>query len=272
MEEKEAKKKRWFRKKPVLIKVGLAVLAVLVIGAGYQGYLYASTPEHLRKPQFEHSHIRTQILVDGKPVDFAQKEFQVAYDASSCSAELTGQPVDFHDNDNQMAHIHWRNISGGEFLKYYGWNITGGEDDSLGRRYDQGVLKPHKIATAGKLLPTLPEKVSFYVYTGDENNYQQRDWNEFLSQDFETFFGKKSQLNAEKAASSSILDLFISKAYAHGTETHPGEETMDKDQLERINNLLGNVVIFAQSQQPTDEQVKDRFNNLSPLHSSVCGG
>lgn len=272
MEEKEVKKKRWFHKKPLLIKVGLALLTVLVIGASYQGYLYASTPVHLRAPQFEHSHLRTQILVDGEPVDFAQKEFQTAYDASSCSAELTGQPVDFHDKDNQMAHIHWRNISGGEFLKFYGWNMTGGEDGSLGRRYDQGVLKPYKIATAGNLLPPLPDNVNFYVYTGDENSHQQRDWNEFLSQDFETFFGKKSQLNTEKSALSRILDLFNAKAYAHGNETHTEEETMDKDQLERINNLLGNVVIFAQSQQPTDEQVKDRFNNLPPLHSSVCGG
>jgi hypothetical protein len=32
------------------------------------------------------------------------------------------------------------------------------------------------------------------------------------------------------------------------------------------------VVIFAQNDEPTDEQIRERFNNLVPLHDSTCGG
>jgi len=252
------------------------VAAILLVAGGFYGYLYASTPSHLRNPEFEHYHLRTQIVVDGESVDFSHNEFQEEYDANSCSAEITGQPIDFHDDQDQMAHVHWSGITGGEFLKFYGWNLIGGEDDSLGRRYDQGMMRMHHIDTAGNLLPVIPDDANFYVYIGDADSYEQKDWDTFLSEDLEDFMGKKSYLNTDDETSFNPLDLFTQKAYAHGGEvdehSEPIEGEEDEARLERINNLIGNVVIFVQNEEPTDEQIKDRFNNLTPLHDSVCGG
>jgi hypothetical protein len=50
-----------------------------------------------------------------------------------------------------------------------------------------------------------------------------------------------------------------------------GNET-EQQRLTRINNLIGNVVIFAQDTKPNDQQVKARFNQLVPLSDSTCGG
>ena len=252
------------------------VAAILLVAGGFYGYLYASTPSHLRNPEFEHYHLRTQIVVDGESVDFSHNEFQEEYDANSCSAEITGQPIDFHDDQDQMAHVHWSGITGGEFLKFYGWNLIGGEDDSLGRRYDQGMMRMHHIDTAGNLLPVIPDDANFYVYIGDADSYEQKDWDTFLSEDLEDFMGKKSYLNTDDETSFNPLDLFTQKAYAHGGEVDehakPVEGENDEERLERINNLIGNVVIFVQDEEPSDEQIKDRFNNLTPLRDSVCGG
>lgn len=262
-------KKTWF------IKGGLVALAVLLLSGSYFGYLYASTPAHLRNPEFEHYHLRTQIVVDGEPVDFSHHDFQEDYDKTSCSAELTGQPIDFHDEMDQMAHVHWSGITGGEFLKFYGWNLIGGEDDSLGRRYDQGMMSMHHVRTAGGLLPDIPEGANFYVYIGDENSYEQKDWNDFLDMDLEDFLGKKSYLNTEGETSFNPLDWFAQKAYAHGMEDDGHDESElenDEARLERINNLIGNVVIFVQGTEPTAQQVQERFANLVPLSDSVCGG
>lgn len=262
-------------KKSWLIKGGVVAFSALLLGGGYYGYLYASTPEHLRNPAFEHYHFRTQIIVNGEPIDFSQKEFQEEYDKTSCSADIGGQPVDFHDGMDQMAHIHWRGVTGGEFLKYYGWNFIGGADNQLGRRYDQGMMKMQRIDTAGKLLPTPPDNPKFYVYVGDEDGYEQKDWNDFLHMNIEDFFGKKSLLNTSNTT-INIFDLFTQKVFAHGMvddghqETNEGEN--EKDRLERINNLVGNVVLFVQENEPTAEQIKDRFANLVPLQDSVCGG
>ena len=266
----KADKKSWF------IKGGIVALALLIFSGGYYGYLYASTPSHLRNPEFEHYHLRTQIVVDGEPIDFSHREFQEEYDKNSCSAELTGQPIDFHDDMDQMAHVHWRGITGGEFLKFYGWNLIGGEEDSLGRRYDQGMMRMHRIDTAGDLLPEVPENANYYVFIGDENGYEQKNWDEFLEMDLEDFLDKKSYLNTDDETSFNPLDWITQKAYAHGDEDdghiEVSELENEEEKLERINNLIGNIVIFAQETEPSEEQIQDRFANLVPLSDSVCGG
>jgi hypothetical protein len=263
-------KKSWF------IKGGVVALALMLFSVGYYGYIYASTPSHLRNPEFEHYHLRTQIIVDGNPVDFSYDEFQEDYDKNSCSAELTGQPIDYHDEMDQMAHVHWRGITGGEFLKFYGWNLIGGEDNTLGRRYDQGLMRMYHVRTAGDLLPEVSDSANYYIYIGDENSYEQKNWDDFLKTDLEDFLGKKSYLNTDNETSFNPLDWFTQKAYAHGDEddghSEASEFESEEEKLERINNLIGNVVIFVQETEPSDEQIQQRFDNLVPLSDSVCGG
>ena len=59
--------------------------------------------------------------------------------------------------------------------------------------------------------------------------------------------------------------------FAHGEvmDEHPSSKS--EEELTRINNVIGNVVIFAQEKEPTKEQIKARFDNLVPLHDSTCG-
>lgn len=258
--------------KKVVAYVFVAVAAAMVLVGGVYGYLYASTPEHIRKPTYQHYHFRTQILVDGKAVDFSKDEFQVETGTTTtCSAAVGGVPIDFHDKMDQLAHVHWNGMTGGEFLKYFGWNFIGGSDELLGRRYDAGVM-PQSVKIYGKLLPSLPDKTNFFVYVGDKNSYQQKSWNDFLNQNLETFFGKKSNIgHSEEVSSNTVLDWLFPKAYAHGEvmDEHPSSKS--EEELTRINNVIGNVVIFAQDKEPTKEQVKARFDNLVPLHDSTCG-
>ena len=262
--------------KKLIVYIVAALAGILILAGGYWGFLFASTPAHLRYPQFEHYHFRTQILVSGKAVDFSEDKFQQAYDASSCSVEVSGTPIDFHDNADQMTHIHWDGITGGEFLKYYGWNFIGGADDSMGWRYDQGIMtnltmKMPNIPTFGKHLPAIPDGVNFYVYTGDEKGYQKKNWNDFLNQNLEDFFGKQS--NIKQNEQSFRWDSWLFKnALAHGGVDDGHDQELSEADLTRINNLIGNVVIFVQDSEPSDKQIKERFGNLAPLHESTCGG
>jgi hypothetical protein len=262
------------RRKPLLV-IGAVVAAGLVLAAGTYGYLYISTPAHIRHPQFEHYHFRTQLIVDGQPVDFSSGEFQQEYDASNCSIEVGGHPIDFHDRNKQMAHVHWDGMRGGEFLKYFGWNMIGGSDNSLGQRYDSGMMRMHRVGIYGGSLPDIPRGANFYIYTGDENGYEQKSWDDFLNQDLEDFFGKQSSVNSSGQTSFSPGSWLLPKVSAHGgvMDEHEREETgKNQEELARINNLIGNVVIFVQANEPSDEQIKARFANLVPLDDSVCGG
>lgn len=258
--------------KKVAAYVFVTVAAVMVLVGGVYGYLYASILEHIRKPTFQHYHFRSQILVDGKAVDFSKDEFQEETGtATTCNAAVGGVPMDFHDKMDQLAHVHWNGMTGGEFLKYFGWNFIGGSDELLGRRYDAGVM-PQSVKIYGKLLPSLPDKANFFVYVGDKNSYQQKSWNDFLNQNLETFFGKKSNIgHSDEVSSNTVLDWLFPKAYAHGEVMDEHPSIKSEEELTRINNVIGNVVIFTQEEEPTKEQVKARFDNLVPLHDSTCG-
>ncbi|MBC7564794.1 hypothetical protein H7100_00980 [Candidatus Saccharibacteria bacterium] len=267
----EMNKKRYsFLNKRVGIYALIIAALIVVVAGGWYGYLYASTPEHIRKPTFQHYHFRTQILVDGQSVDFSKDEFQKETPLA-CSAAVGSTPIDFHDKMNQLTHVHWNGMTGGEFLKYFGWNYIGGNDDLMGRRYDAGFM-PSPVKIFDKLLPSVSKTDTFYVYAGDKDNYQKKSWDEFLNQDLETFFGKKSNVgHSDEVSSSSVLDWLLPKAYAHGAVMDEHTSNKSEEELTRINNLIGNVVIFAQEKEPTKEQIKSRFDNLVPLNESTCG-
>lgn len=261
--------------KKFLFYGAIFVLALIALAGGYVGYSYASTPEHIRKPAYEHYHFRTQLVVNGKAVDFAADKFQQHYDASSCSAEVGSHPIDFHDKVDQMTHVHWKGMTGGEFLKYFGWNYIGGDDGILGRRFDQGFKSMPSVKIFGRLLPEVSKDTKFYVYVGDQDSYQPKKWQDFLRQDLETFFGKKSNIGGGQTSWLNIGDWLFKKALAHGgvQDNHSESEGAKSDEeLKRINNLIGNVVIFAQKEEPTKSQVQERFNKLVPLKDSSCGG
>lgn len=259
-------------KKQWLLGGSLCAIAVLVLG-GIYGFLYLSSPEHIRYPKVEHYHFRTQIVVAGQSVDFSTDQYQQDYDKGSCSAELSKTPIDFHDNLDQMTHIHWDGMTGGEFLKYFGWNFIGGLDDTLGRRYDDGLMNIQSVKRHGDLLPAIPDGSNYYLYIGGQDSYEQKSWEDFLDQDLEDFFGQKSNLSQDQQA-SLFERIFNSKAYAHGSVDDGHEQDTDKteEELQRINNLVGNLVIFVSEDQPTKEQIEERFDNLVPLQDSTCGG
>jgi len=230
-----------------------------------------TTPADIRKPAFQHYHFRMQILVNGTSVDFASKEFQTPAGHDVCTAALTKQPIHFHDDKDQMVHIHWDGITGGQVLKYYGWNYIGGQHGSLGMRFDQ-LPKLVNVPIHGNSLPQIPDGDKFYVYVGDENGYKQKSFDDFTHQDLEKFFGKKSNLPENET--SSLLDRLFPKAYAHGGHEHVEGDSVDANQeeLKKINNLVGNVVIFVQKDKPNSDLIKDTFEHLAPLSLSTCAG
>ena len=268
------------------LKISVSVTALLVgIIAAYAGYAYAASPAVIRQPTFEHYHFRMQIVVNGTLEDFGAEKYQTTYTKDLCTADLAKQPIHFHDNKNQFGHIHWKGMTGGMVMKYYGWNYIGGLDQALGYKLDD-LAKIEKVTTHGINLPGQPQSTDFYIYSGDANAYSQRNFNDWKNKDLEDFFGTKSNVPAAEVSRSqqkNIFDSLFPNAYAHGTPndadgndgtgSNPTSQSETQaEKLTRINNLIGNVVIFVQSSAPTEQQIKDRFNDLQPLTESTCGG
>src|SRR5882757_6514279 len=79
---------------PKPLRVLIAVVgSVVVISGLFVLYAYVTTPAIIRNPAFQHLHFRMQIAVDGKSVNFAEKEFQTPAGHDVCNADLTKQPI-----------------------------------------------------------------------------------------------------------------------------------------------------------------------------------
>jgi hypothetical protein len=274
-----ANKARHMTKRTKLIIA--TVVSVLLAAVGYVGYAYAVSPASIRNPQMDHYHFRMQILVDGKAENFGEKKYQTGYAKDQCNAALPVQPIHFHDNKDQFVHIHWKGVTGGMVLKYYGWNYIGGLDNALGYKLND-LTDIQKVTTHGDYLPKLPKGMPIYVYMGDQSGYEKRSLSDFTSQDLEEFFRKKSNMPSDPEYDNLtwLNDILFPTAAAHGTEDHSTDthstatETAEteEEKLTRINNLIGDVVLFAQKNEPSDAQIKERFNKLEPLSDSTCGG
>ena len=240
------------------------------------GYVYAASPATIRNPKFEHYHFRMQILVNGKAENFADDKYQQDYVKDQCNANLPEQPIHFHDSKDQFTHIHWEGMTGGMVMKYYGWNYIGGINKALGYKLDN-LKDIQKVNTHGNFLPAVPDGAQFYIYTGDQSGYKQKSFEDWKNKDLEDFFEKTSNSPAhETNKQSGLMRRLFPQALAHGTEKHSNSQSSggetEEQKLTRINNLIGNVVIFVQKDKPTDQQIKQRFNDLEPLSESSCGG
>ncbi len=271
--DEQVVKKSKFKSKKFIIITSIILAMLLIIPSLYAVYVYAATPQVVRSPAFEHYHFRMQVVVDGQTENFGAEPYQEPYSKDLCTADLTESPIHFHDNMDQFVHIHWANMTGGLVMKHYGWNFIGGPDDILGYKTDE-FPTVKKIDIQGKLLPSAPTGSNYYVYVGDEKGYQEKSFDDWLNQTHEEFFGVQSNVPKLDGTESSFIErLLLPSVSAHGgvDDGHPDEET-EEQKLTRINNLLGNVVIFVQKDAPTEEQIKERFNNLVPLSESTCGG
>jgi hypothetical protein len=244
------------------VAVAIVLAAALGLGAWYS-YIYAASPQPVRQPVSTHYHFRLQAVVGGQPVNFADSAYQTPKGADTCTAALTKEPIHFHDGLNQFVHIHWKGMTGGLLLKNYGWNHIGGVPDMLWYTFKNA--KPSAIPIHGNVLPTPPPSSTYYIYTGTATHYQQRNWDEFLKQDLESFFKQSPQ--------TSWLDHLVPAVQAHAGHSHTEDPAQGDDPaLVKLNNLVGNIVIFAQATKPSDEQIRSRFNNLIDLPKSSCSG
>lgn len=241
------------------------ILAAISVGGFWLVYAYATTPEAIRHPASDHYHFRMQIVNNGTPINFADPTYQTPFDQDVCTAALTKEPAHFHDGLDQFVHVHWQHLNGGTLLKNYGWDFIAGTSRTLGYRFDK-FPSLVRVPVHGKDLPEPPVGANYYVYVSSVNeptNYWQQSWDDFLSLDLKDFFSIKPGFPPRE----SWLQRLTPSASAHNESSNRSEQ-----ELAELNDVLGNVVVFAQQDPPTDEQIKARFADLVPLPESSCGG
>jgi putative lipase involved disintegration of autophagic bodies len=260
--------------KKILILICLIVLILTICGL----VVFVSTPNSIKYPQYDHAHFRLDYIYHGKAENFSSDKYQLGYSKDSCTADLAKEPFHFHDNKNNFVHLHWQSMTGGQVLKYYGFNKIDLIDQYLGIRLDLiPQLKINFTPIHANVLPKPTEKDKIYVYSGKPESYTKRELNDFLFQDLEKFFNTKSSIK-ETLDKEKQINYFTIQAQAHSDEVEKTIVQSDanppktEEELKEINNLLGDVIIFVQESEPKPGEIKERLSKLEPLSLSTCGG
>ncbi len=222
---------------------------------------------HLNNPTLAHYHLRLQVFENEKKVDFSKPNYQQEYSKDNCNAKLPNEPLHFHDGNGQLLHVHWQGITGGEVLKYYGYNAIGGLPNTLGFRFDS-FPQTTTIPTKGINDTSVSSSTgNIHVYIGRQDGYYKASSIDFLFKDLEIFLKKsKKRIQDEQSKTSSFISIPI--AAQDTTLNAPLNET----ELNEINELIGNVVVYIQTNEPKPDDIQEAFNNLTPLTASICGG
>ncbi len=287
------------------IFIAIIILPILVLGS-----IFLWTPANVRFPKFDHSHFRMQYIFQGQPEDFGSPRYQVEYSKDSCTGEIPNAPLHFHDQRDHFVHNHWQKVTGAQVLKYYGLNKIDIIDQYMGIRFDDLLqYKWTPVPIHSNSLPKPKDGDKFFIYTGKKGDFKKRDFQQFLSQDLEQFFGVDSSIRKtlEEDQKSKKINFLELNAIAHNGVEHSNQTEAQKHELEvkeeaklkaevearnnqsqlpktatpvvntdeelkDINNLLGDVIIFVQKEEPTEAQINSRFDAMVPLSPSTCGG
>jgi hypothetical protein len=256
----------------------------LCLIAGYSLLYFVFSSPTYAYPKTDHYHFRFQLVQGGKAFDFSQAEFQKEQPAGACKGGLLDEPFHFHDVEDQLVHVHWMDVTGKQFMEYYGYNQPPAEKNTIvGYRLDTLWKFPPSITSVvseSNALSSISTNSTKWIYTGDETGFTNRKWADFYNQDINVFFGKKSQYRIDQESKkTSWLETTV---LAHGGVIDNDEVTsqagtgptksFSKQELETINDLVGNIVIFVQDKEPSPEEITAKFKNLIPLKDSVCGG
>jgi hypothetical protein len=297
------------------------ILVILLLLVSYSTLRWGLSKDNIAYPAKDHAHFRIKYIFQGLEEDFGSPRYQTDYTKDICSGTLTTSPLHFHDNKTDYQHTHWTKMTGGQMLKFYGLNLIGGMDQYMGFKLDE-LPKVTPVPIHSNSLPKPRVNDKFFVYSGVEKDGKwevtKKDWNNFVNQDLENFFGVESQVRKDEekygTKKSNLNFLGAIEAKAHSGEEHATLDEAKKhemevkerqlaeaknnavntnsnsninanstqssmqsvepngEELKSINNLLGDVVIFVQQDEPTKDQVEARFKNMIKLDKSACGG
>jgi hypothetical protein len=236
---------------------------LLILGLTYSTIRFGLSKENVSFPKKDHSHFRIKYIFNGQEENFGSPRYQTDYTKDVCGGTLTEAPLHFHDNKNDYQHMHWARMTGGQMLKFYGFNYIGGLNGHMGFVLDKfPQITPVPVHSNSLPQPRVNDK--FWVYSGVEKldnsgnwDFKERKFEEFINQDFETFFGKESQERKDiERYGVSYFDIFNSiQAHAHNGVKHQTlseeqkhlVEAGEKVNTEKLNNQAINLSINSLS-------------------------
>jgi hypothetical protein len=271
-----------FPKWLVVVGLSLSVMAILAISGSFA--FYGITPAYIRNPESVNYSFRMQYLVEGEEKGWF--ESLDTTDQDPCLSGLAELPIFIDDSNRQLVQVYWRGITGGDVLKYYGLNLSEGMDSLMGYQFLEGQVLPKRINIQGQFLPPLETNQQLYIYTVNQEGYQKVKNAEFLDQDLQIFFEKYgyqdrnapslgNEIGSISTANLVEIDIDDGGVSDVSLVSQDSQNILINDDVEGDNEdsrLLGDVIIFVQSKEPTETDLEDRLDKFIDLENSTCKG
>ena len=249
--------------KRVLFYICIVCITVL-LGVIFLSYTVISRP-HLIKPVATFFKLKMRIHYQKTPLELTQNDI-TDQSNSNCNLVVTEKPFYLDKDKKNVVQVRWEGMTGGELLKYYGFNYLSGLNDLIGVQYRGPFdIKPIRPLSISK--PTASDIL--YVYTGSGKDFKLLNSQNFLYQDLENTL-KKSRLRTKREKESSKLTLYtisVSGEESLGLALKP---QLTDGQLNDINNILGSLEIFIQQDAPSNTDIINSFNSMERLSSESC--
>lgn len=192
----------------------LATIVVIVV-------LFLSVSDNnITFPKTTHTHAMIKFYNNGSIYKTNLFNAMSPSDQTLCSGLITSEPIHFHDNVEDIIHLHWDNITGGQVLKYLGANYIGGFNNLMGIRLDR--LNKYKITpiyTKDKALKPYPESlVKIYIKKVSSTNYEKVSLSDFIKLELSSLDPSYKPTAINNNILSNPKNYLWSKARAHNDE------------------------------------------------------
>jgi hypothetical protein len=246
------------------ILYSLWVLVVVGI-VGSLAFNYTS-PKHITYPKNELLLARIDIYVDGESVNL--NSTQTDFTQNACDAkDLKSHPISFYSGYKNLAFINWGNTTGRTVLKNYGFQNQGPFRGFLGVRLDKfPQINPVPIESDIIKEPNIPYNI--YVYTGNSTAFIKRNSDDFLAHNLKDFLFNNLQSNSTFNLNTFAQDSSSSKPIILNNSL--SEEIIVEDELKIDSKFGGNMLVFVQNSQPTNELVSAKFLDFSDSIQNPC--
>jgi hypothetical protein len=257
------------------------VLVVTIVG--FLGFSFAS-PMSVSFPKKETSQIRLLLSIDGNQTNFSTPQFQKPI-SQLCNQDISPYPIGAYNQSSQVLNLHWKDMTGSNILRYYGFNNKGPFKGYMGVNLTN-FPNYEAVPILGELLPAPKEDYNYFVYTGNQYSYTQRKRSEFLNKSITDLLDSSNSsknsiisINTNAQVSKEKNENIDKEIIINQTPPIPvsSEESSQPSSIQtpaqpkpEEDTVLGTIVVFIQKNEPTQEQVMLKFTNLEQAPVNLC--
>ncbi len=215
-------------------------------------------------PQYEYAHIRLRVFVEGTEIDVGNNPNGTRLFQGACSAVLQKEPLATILKDPHSIRLMWKGVKLQDVFTYLGLRDT----DFFGYVFSPS-FGVKKIPLEAKSIIVAPEATPRFLFIRTGEGYIEREISDWFGKSIEDVFGRSSQIRLSWYT-PNIASAHEEEGEINTSSTDPLVILQEQEEARRLNNVLGEGVLFIQHSRPENDQIQRAFDTFPLLSGSLC--